>query len=306
METNYQNNRNQYPDSQSVPEPEKNDNGIFNGQFSDKNEQSSFDPAAWAEQKREQRQRLYDTVEEMSEKALSDPATLAAYLKVQARLGKTSVSNALLVTAQKPDASFISGFDDWQKRGRSVKKGEKGLAILEANGEYARADGTMGVNFDVKTVFDVAQTYGKPMREHTAPTIKSAIKAITKDSPVPVRMADDVPERVIALYNDGDKSIHVARDANGGELFFALSRELARAQTGQDTFLCDCAANVACLRYGVSPKLPDRIPDELASLESREKRSALNIVREAAVEITGRIDHNLFAERQQARNEPER
>jgi hypothetical protein len=32
--------------------------------------------------------------------------------------------------------------------------------VLEANGEYERPDGTMGVNFDVKRVFDISQTYG--------------------------------------------------------------------------------------------------------------------------------------------------
>lgn len=266
----------------------------------------TFDREAWAEQKREQRERLYDMVEKMSDKTLSDPAALADYLNVQARLGKTSVSNALLITAQKPDATFVAPFEDWQKRGRSVRKGEKGLNVLEANGEYERPDGTTGVNFDVKAVFDVSQTYGQPMRERTAPSIKSALKGITTDMPVPVNLAEDIPEGVTAIYNENDKSIHVSRGSNGNDLFFALSRELARAQTGQNTFICDCAANIACLRYGIPAKLPDRIPDEIAMMESREKRGALNIVREAAVEITSRVDRNLFAERQQSRNEPSR
>lgn len=269
-------------------------------------QQEPLDREAWAQQKREQRQQLYDTVEEMTDKALSDPAVLSDYLNMQARLGKTSVANTLLLVAQKPDATFVAGYDDWQKRGRSVKKGEKGVMVLEANGEYERTDGSLGVNFDVKKVFDISQTYGKPVREHTAPSIKSAMKAITTDMPVPVNLAEDTPEGVTAAYNENDKSIHVARGCNGNDLFFALSRELARAHSGQDTFLCDCAANIACLRNGVPAKYCDRIPDEIASLDSREKRSVLNIVRDAACEITERVDRNLFAERQQARNQPER
>lgn len=63
---------------------------------------------------------------------------------------------------------------------------------------------------------------------------------------------------------------------------------------------------VRCLRCAIPAKYCDRIPDEIASLESREKRSALNIVREAACEITERVDRNLFAERQHNRNQPER
>lgn len=265
-----------------------------------------FDREAWAQPKREQRQELYDLIEEMSEKTLTDPSALSDYLNMQARLGKTSVANTLLVVAQKPNATFISGFDDWQKRGRSVKRGEKAALVLEANGEYERPDGTMGVNFDVKRVFDISQTYGKPIRERTAPPIKTALKAITTNVPVPVKLSEGISQSVGAMYSEKDKTIYVAKGVEGNNLFFALSRELARAHSGANTFVCDCAANVACLRYGVPAKYCDRIPDEIAALESREKRSALNIVRDAACEIAERVDRNLFAERQQSRNDPVR
>lgn len=265
-----------------------------------------FDREAWAEQKREQRQELYDLIDEMSEKTLADPSALSDYLNMQSKLGKTSVANTLLVVAQKPDATFIANYDDWQKRGRSVKRGEKGTMVLEANGEYERPDGTMGVNFDVKRVFDISQTYGKPVRERTNPPIKTALKAITTNVPVPVKLSESVSQSVGAMYSEKDNTVYVARGVEGNELFFAISRELARAHSGQETFICDCAANIACLRYGVPAKYCDRIPNEIASLESREKRSALNIVREAACEITERVDRNLFAERQQSRNEPVR
>lgn len=265
-----------------------------------------FDREAWAQQKREQRQELYNLIEEMLEKTLADPSALSDYLNMQARLGKTSVANTLLMIAQKPNATFISGFDDWQKRGRSVKRGEKAALVLEANGEYERSDGTMGVNFDVKRVFDISQTYGKPIRERTAPPIKTALKAITTNVPVPVKLSEGISQSVGAMYSEKDNTVYVARGVEGNELFFALSRELARAHSGADTFVCDCAANVACLRYGVPAKYCDRIPDEIAALESREKRSALNIVRDAACEIAERVDRNLFAERQQIRNDPVR
>ena len=265
-----------------------------------------FDREAWAQQKREQRQELYNLIEEMLEKTLADPSALSDYLNMQARLGKTSVANTLLMIAQKPNATFISGFDDWQKRGRSVKRGEKAALVLEANGEYERSDGTMGVNFDVKRVFDISQTYGKPIRERTAPPIKTALKAITTNVPVPVKLSEGISQSVGAMYSEKDNTVYVARGVEGNELFFALSRELARAHSGADTFVCDCAANVACLRYGVPAKYCDRIPDETAALESREKRSALNIVRDAACEIAERVDRNLFAERQQSRNDPVR
>ena len=118
-----------------------------------------FDREAWAQQKREQRQELYGLIEEMSEKTLTDPSALSDYLNMQARLGKTSVANTLLVVAQKPDATFIANYDDWQKRGRSVKRGEKAALVLEANGEYERPDGTMGVNFGIRHFADLRKAY---------------------------------------------------------------------------------------------------------------------------------------------------
>lgn len=66
-----------------------------------------FDREAWAQQKREQRQELYNLIEEMSEKTLADPSALSDYLNMQARLGKASVANTLLMIAQKPKALSI-------------------------------------------------------------------------------------------------------------------------------------------------------------------------------------------------------
>lgn len=167
-----------------------------------------FDRDAWAQQKQEQRQQLYDLIEEMSEKTLCDPAALSDYLNMQSRLGKTSVANTLLVVAQKPDATFIAGYDDWQKRGRSVKRGEKGALVLEANGEYERLDGTMGVSFDVRRVFDISQTYGQPVRERTNPPIRSALKAITTNLPVPVKLSDEVSQSIAAMYSEKDNTVY--------------------------------------------------------------------------------------------------
>ena len=85
--------------------------------------EQEFDREAWAAQKKERRDALYVMAHEMADAALTDTSALADYLGVQAKLGKTSVVNSLLVAAQKPEASFIRSFEDWQKHGRSVMKG---------------------------------------------------------------------------------------------------------------------------------------------------------------------------------------
>ena len=85
-----------------------------------------------------------------------------------------------------------------------------------------------------------------------------------------------------------------------------VARELAREEQGDNIFICDCTANIVCERFGV-PSVPcDQIPDELSALDVREKRSVLGIVREAAWDINERAQRNLYTERQQTRNQPER
>lgn len=88
------------------------------------------------------------------------------------------------------------------------------------------------------------------------------------------------------------------------DLFFTVARELARAEGFDNTFPCDCAANITCLRYGIEPRLPDKIPEEYVDLDNRDKRDALSIIRDTACDMVERIDHNLQVERN--KNEPER
>ena len=240
----------------------------------------------------------------MADKALSDKDVLSNYLTVQAKLGKTSVANSLLIAAQKPDATNLRSFEDWQQRGRSVISGEKGIEILVADGEYERADGTIGTSFEAKKVFDVSQTKGRKVFQRNHPPIKAALKALMTNAPVPIKPDDSIAKNIGALYAEGKKVIQVAPGLENNELFFVVARELARADGCDNTFLCDCAANIACIRYGIEPKECDGISDEFRSLEPREKRDALSIIRDTACSIAERVDHNLQAERN--KNDPER
>jgi len=52
------------------------------------------------------------------------------FLKFQSLFYNYSASNAILIFMQKPDASYVMGYKAWNKVGRYVRKGSKGLAIL--------------------------------------------------------------------------------------------------------------------------------------------------------------------------------
>ena len=55
---------------------------------------------------------------------------LQEYLAFQARFHRYSFNNCLLIALQKPDATFVAGFQRWKELNRFVRKGEKGIMIL--------------------------------------------------------------------------------------------------------------------------------------------------------------------------------
>ena len=264
----------------------------------------------WIEMKKQERAELYAAIDEMAEKALCDKEALSSYLTLQAKLGRTSINNTLLVMAQKPDATFVCDAETWQERGRSIRKGEGKNAIKQfmQDKEYTREDGSVAMGYKVVRCFDISQTYGKPVsiRAALSMPMKSKLKALVTDAPVPVKLSDKIPQSVGAIYSPKENTIHVARGLDGGTLFYSISREMARAEGCANTFLCDCAARITCIRFGASPKFCDQIPEEYTNLDTQEKRAILGEIRSAANEMIGRIDKNLYAERQQQKNLPER
>jgi len=94
------------------------------------------------------------------------------YLKTSAAFWDYSWHNQMLIWRQRPDASYVGGFNTWLKCGRYVRRGEKGIAILApmffkdkkqaANGSEEE---TKRIWFKVVYVFDISQTDGTPLPE---------------------------------------------------------------------------------------------------------------------------------------------
>ena len=110
------------------------------------------------------------------------------YLTTMSRFHKYSLNNVMLIHAQRPDATLVAGFSKWKNSfGRHVKKGEKGIQILaptpykiKVDKEKLDPDTKLPMlddegkpiteekevtipMFKVVSVFDVAQTEGKPL-----------------------------------------------------------------------------------------------------------------------------------------------
>jgi antirestriction protein ArdC len=101
-------------------------------------------------------------------------------LKFFSKFYNYSYQNSMLILMQKPEASFVAGYRQWQKKfDRHVKKGEKGIAILapftykkevkksnlNSNADDEETEEVKRTYFNTVYVFDISQTEGEPVPE---------------------------------------------------------------------------------------------------------------------------------------------
>ena len=92
-------------------------------------------------------------------------------LKVASRFHRYSFNNHLMIFLQRPDATVVAGFNRWKSLGRSVKKGEKGIAIFAPCKYKTKVETDAGEEqavqqirgFRVVHVFDISQTEGEEL-----------------------------------------------------------------------------------------------------------------------------------------------
>ena len=175
----------------------------------------SFDPKQAAENRR---QELKDITEKL-EKGVSEIFTSEKYqelLNTMAKFPRYSLNNNLLIMLQKPDATLCQSYTGWNKMGRFVKRGEKGIrilapapfkmereqnklddkgrAVLDQDGEPVKEKTEISVNaFKPVSTFDISQTDGEPLPEIGVSELAGEVKdyqtffdAVCKASLVPV------------------------------------------------------------------------------------------------------------------------
>ena len=75
-----------------------------------------------------------------------------AFLETMGRLYKYPFHEQLMIFAQKPNATACADYDLWNKQmGRYVRRGSKGIALLDTTGDNPR----------LRYVFDVSDTGGR-------------------------------------------------------------------------------------------------------------------------------------------------
>lgn len=263
----------------------------------------SFDKEAWASRKQQDREAAYAMVDDALKKMGTDGKAFQTYLDVQSKFERYSVSNALLIAVQKPDATNLGDADFWRGRGGYIRKHESGILFMEPGNSYTRRDGSKGVNINVKRVFDVSQTTLFPIRPpmmNTDPMLY--LNAMVRYAPCKVAFRDELPDGQSALYSPQEKTVFVRRGQSVDDIFLGLAQELAHAylDTGNynresNLFLARCVGNILCQRCQIDRKslAVTQLPQKYAEMEPKQLRQELNAIRTAANQISADMDRVL-------------
>lgn len=273
----------------------------------------------YAEKKKAEKERVYQMVDDTAMQIVNDSEKFRAFLDTQSRMDRYSAANALLIFNQLPEATQLKDFDDWGKDNVKIVKGAKSISILEPV-EYARQDGTTGISYNVKKMFDVSQTNG---RQTPAVSVnrdpKALITTMLDACPVEVEATNELPyPNMAAFYNNEKQTLYVKRNV-GDSVAVAqcVAQELGHAQLSinSDTysrrdmgFQAVCIGYMLCKKYGVDTQnfAIDRIPENLKEKEPKEIRAELSKTRNAMSEINSRISEELYRKKQERSKEHER
>ncbi len=250
----------------------------------------------WIKKRNENRALAYEMLETATEE-LNNPDTVMAYLDIQSKFDRYSVSNALLVAYQNPEATRLCDSKTWQKNHVFINKGETGIIILEPGKEYTREDGKTVTPYNAKKVFDISQTNARPKQNRAkTPDARVVVKAMITTSPVPVKISNELPEGINARYQPEAKMIFIRQGLEGDDIVRALSKEIAFARLDKGDFnrenlefKAQAISYIATLRAGFEPELITELSDKFSNLDAKEKRAELSQARDHANTIANTV-----------------
>lgn len=276
-------------------------------------------PDEWKEKKQAEKEAVYQMIDDTAVAIVGDGEKFKAFLDTQARLDRYSAANALLIYSQYPQATQLKDFNDWADEKISVNKGAKSISILEPV-EYARNDGTTGISYNVKKVFDVSQTKGKQTPSPTANRDPQKLVAVMIDtSPVEVQVVSELPHPNMGAFYDNNKQTLFVRKNIGDSVALCqcVAQELGHAELSINSdsysrkemgYQAMCIGYMLCKKYGVDTKnfAIERVPEEWKSKEPKEIRAELSKTRTALNEIHSRVSEELYKQKQERSKGQER
>ena len=253
-----------------------------------------FDKEQWAAQKQAQRKEAYELIDNTCSEMMISGDSFRQYLDVQGRFDRYSVNNAILVSAQMPEATQLKEKAAWKQSRVYVNKDAQKVVILEPSKEYTRDDGSKAVGYNAKEVYDISETSAKDRQEaQEKKSMRELVSALIDASPVPfVPVADlEMP----AYYDSEQQSIFIRTGLNEEQLFVSMAKEVSAAvfdiknneSREASEFKSYCVAYMVSSRYGVDTRGFNfsRLPKELAETDTQAFKGELGSMRDVLGEI---------------------
>ena len=239
-----------------------------------------------------------------------DPEKFSAYLRVQARFNRYTVTNAILLLRQFPDAQKLKTFEGWKRDGASVKRGEKSISILEPY-SHTKADGNTVKGFRIKKLFDISQT---DVRMSPAPFLsgvssRSLLRALLEASPVESEAADTLDHGKDAVYDQKKQKVYIRRMLEPDDFFRAAAVSIAEAQLAEQGSSQDeleskakATAFMLCVKYGIDPeRIRVKMTGADDQMEIKDIKAELSEIRNAFAGIADRADESIRVQRKAGR-----
>ncbi len=254
----------------------------------------AFNKEEWAAAKQEQRKEAYELIDTTCGHMMTDGGAFQQYLDVQGHFDRYSVNNAILVSAQMPEATQLKDYGSWKQSRVYVDKDAQKVTILEPGKEYQRDDGSKAVGYNAKVVYDVSQTSAKDRQQpQEQKTMRELVSAMIDASPVSFVPVDDL--ELPAFYDSAQQTIFIKTGLSEEQLFVSMAKEVSAAvfdfkhkESRDDSdFKSFCVAYMVSSRYGVDTKgfSFDKLPKEFEGMETQEFKGELGSMRDVLGEI---------------------
>lgn len=264
------------------------------------------------------------------------------YLSTMSKFHNYSFNNTLLIAMQKPDATLVAGYKAWQKNfERHVNRGEKAIRILaptpykikeerdkidpvtqellldkDGNPQKEEVEITIPA-FRAVSVFDVAQTDGKPIPELAAKELLSdvegyqdMIRAVEAISPVPIEL-EEIAGDSKGYYDREAKRIAVQENMSESQTLKTMIHEVAHSklhskEVEQDEQMkkdrntkeveAESIAYTVCQHFGVdsSDYSFGYIAGWSSGRDTKELRASMDTIRKTASELITGIEEQLY------------
>ena len=249
---------------------------------------------SWAAAKQAQRKEAYELIDNTCSEMVASGDSFRQYLDVQGRFDRYSVVNAILVSAQMPEATQLKEYSKWKANRVYVNKDAQKIIILEPSKEYTREDGTKGVSYNAKVVYDISETSAKDRQQEQEPkSMRELVSALIDASPVPCVPVGEL--ELPAYYDSSQQTIFVKKGLSEEVLFVSMAKEVSAAvydfkyneSRDASDFKSFCVAYMVSSRYGVDTRGFDfsRLPREYAEMDTQAFKGELGTMRDVLGEI---------------------